>query len=423
MSGEFGLRSRSDFTVPPPSSQCAWADRCGARRALELYQRSGEDSVTDRLAIKRLTPSDCTLFEGVFRTINAGNQKSINLNADVLIGQLYPGLAASAAATDNEIALAISIYGPDAKGAHNLSRKIIKNTSYKNWRLDGEFIPGPPGDTSRYDGIQPGDLAIMAFKGDPSPSGMDLIVVSKSNPADATLHAALMTLFGNRSMIAATPVQIAAAATGADVPETHPIYIAAADPEMDAALEDAAQGGIEGTGKLLQNKSSRKISGTDLAKTKAKAEFIGLDGEGLINSYLAARIAAGDVVSYTWASDANAIAPFDFETLTAAGQRTLIDVKSTTGPFDNVIHLSIAEIIEASGEVPYRVYRVFELNEDGGKLRISDDIRPLAQKLKAIHEAHMPDGIRVDGLSVDVSVLTWSAEEYVERPEEEVSDG
>jgi hypothetical protein len=385
---------------------------------LGLYHYAEEVLLTERLALKQLTRSDCTLFEGAFRTINAGNQKSINLNADVLTGQLYPGLAATAAATNNEIALAISLYGPGGKGAHNLSRKIIKNATYKNWRLDGEFIPGPPGDTSRYDGIQPGDLAIMAFKGDSSPSGMDLIVISKSHPADTALHAALATMFGNQSMITATSIQVAAAATGAAVPETHPIYIAAADPEMDAALEDVAQGGIGGASKLLQNKGSRKISGTDLANAKAKAEFIGVDGEGLINGYLSAKVAAKTLASYTWASAENAIAPFDFEAITNVGQQILIDVKSTTGPFNNVIHLSIAEIIEASGEVPYYVYRVFELNEDGGKLRSSDDIGPIARQLKASHEAHLPHGIRVDSFSVSTSVLKWGAEEYVERPEE-----
>ena len=292
-----------------------------------------------RIAIKRLTASDCTLFEAVFRSIGAGNQKSINLNADVLIGQLYPNLAAIAAATDNEIALVISIYGPDAKGAHKLSRKIIKNATYKNWRLNGEFIPGPPGDTSRYDNVKPGDLAIMAFKGDASPNGMDLIIVSQGAPSDAALHATLMPLFGNRSMIAVTPTQIAVAAGSAAVPETHPVYIAAADPEMEAALEDAAQGGIEGTGKLLKNKGSRKVSGSDFAKAKAKAELIGQNGEGLVNGYLAAKVAAGQIASYNWQSAENAIAPFDFDTLTKSSQRTLIDAKTTGGPFENVLHL------------------------------------------------------------------------------------
>ena len=187
---------------------------------------------------------------------------------------------------------------------------------------------------------------------------------------------------------------------------------------MDAALEDAAQGGVEGTSKLLKNKGSWKVSSSDLAKAKAKADQIGQDGEGLVNSYLAANVAAGRLANYEWASDENAIAPFDFDTLTDAGFRTLIDAKTTAGPFNNVIHLSLAEIIEAAGTIPFRIYRVFEIDDNGGKLRISDDIRPLAQTLKTIHEAHMPPGIRVDGFSVATNALAWGPEEYVERPED-----
>jgi hypothetical protein len=159
--------------------------------------------MADRIAIKRMTASDCTLFEAVFRKIDAGNQKAINLNADVLTGELYPSLPSVAAATNHEIALSVSIYGPGFKGAHKLSRKIIKNATYKNWRLDGEFIFGPPGDESRYDDIQPGDLAVMAFKdaGGASPTGMDLILVSQADGFDVALHAALTRLFSAKSMI------------------------------------------------------------------------------------------------------------------------------------------------------------------------------------------------------------------------------
>ena len=336
----------------------------------------------------------------------------------MLTGHLYPSLAAIAAASDNEIALPISIYGPAAKSAHKLSRKIIKNASYKNWRLNGEFIFGPPDDASRYDDVQPGDLVIMSFKGEAAPSGIDVIIVSQGNPADAALHTALTPFFDDKSMIAVTAAQIAAAAGKAAVPETHPVHIAAADPEMDAALEDAAHGGVEGTTKLLKNKGSWKLSSSDLAKAKAKADQIGQDGEGLVNSYLAARVAAGQLAKYEWTSNENAIAPFDFDTFTGAGLRTLIDTKTTAGPFNNVIHLSLAEIIEAAGTVPYRIYRVFEIDDNGGKLRISDDIRPLALTLKTIHEAHVPPGIRVDGFSVATNALTWGPVEHVERPED-----
>ena len=49
-----------------------------------------------RIALKRLTASDLTLFEWQFRNRNAGNQKSINLNADVFIVQLFPSMPEAA---------------------------------------------------------------------------------------------------------------------------------------------------------------------------------------------------------------------------------------------------------------------------------------------------------------------------------------
>ena len=259
----------------------------------------------------------------------------------------------------------------------------------------------------------------MAFNGIAVPSGMDLILVSQAASGDVALIAALMPLFGNRSMIEATPAQIAAAAVTAAVPKTHPIRVAASDPDTEAALEDAAQGGLAGTRKLLSNRNGRPVSGPDFAKAKARAERIGQEGEGLVNGYLAAQTASGAIASSIWASAANAVAPFDFETASPNDGRTLIDAKSTTGPFENVIHLSLAEIVEAAGEIPYRIYRVFELGDDGGKLRISGDIGPLARTLKALHEAHMPNGVRVDGFSVATAALTWGKEEYVARLDDE----
>ena len=375
--------------------------------------------MTDRIAIKRLTPSDCTLFEGVFKKNKAGNQKGINLNADVLTGELFPSLTAAVAGTENQIQVSISLYGPGTKGPHILSRKIIKNATYKNWRLNGEFISGPLGDSARYDEIQPEDFAVMVFKGEIVPTGIDLIIVSQTSAADILLHKALGSLFTKaRSMIRVTPAQVAEAASSAGVPESHPINIAAADPELETALEDAVSGGIDGTKKLLKNKGGKKISAADLLKAKTKAELTGLAGEGLVNGYLEAKVHAGELVSTKWASIENAVEPYDFDIQAAPTERILIDVKTTSGPFENVIHVSLAEIIAASEGLPYHIYRVFEINEDGGKLRISDDIRPLAQSLKKIHEMHIPPGIRVDGFSIKTSALEWGQEEYIKRQDE-----
>jgi hypothetical protein len=378
--------------------------------------------LSDHIAIKRLTASDCTLFEAVFRRIGAGNQKSINLNTDVFVDVIFPGMASISPVAETEIALPLNIYGPAGKGVYKIARKIIKKATYKNWRLNGEFIYGPPGDGARYDDIQPGDLAVMVFRGDVGPTGIDMIIVSQSEAIDSDLHRALDELFRNKSMIAVTSAQIAAAASEAAVPEDHPIFVAADDPALEAALEDAAQGGIEGIAELLENKGGRQTSASDLAKAKAKAELTGRYGEGLVNAYLAGKLAAGQIASYAWESAENAVAPFDFRTVENDGQNTLIDSKATSGAFSNVIHLSLAEIIEASREIPYRIYRIFGLDANGGNLRISDDIRPFARRLRALHEAHMPSGVRVDGYSVATGILSWGPVEIVTKPDEEGGD-
>jgi hypothetical protein len=373
--------------------------------------------MADKIAIKRLTPSDCTLFEAVFRQIGAGNQKSINLNADVFVSELFPAMSSRAVGSDTVIALPISVYGPEAKPAYNIARKIIKNSAYKNWRLNGEFIHGPPEDPSRYDDVRPGDLAVMIFRGDLEPTAMDLILVGQSNATDTALHLSLLNLFGAKSMISATPSEIAEAILPTSISAYHPIHRAAADPEFDASLEDAAQGGFEGTSRLLRNRRGRRVSIPDLAKAKAKAELNGRSGEALVNAYLAAKLGAGEINAYAWISRDNAVAPFDFEIVDSDGQKILVDAKATSGSFEQAIHISLAEIIEAAGMIPYRLYRVFDINEDGGKLRVSENLNSFAVNLKGLHEAHLPQGVRVDSFSVATSTLSWGAAETIEALE------
>ena len=118
-----------------------------------------------KLAIKRLTASDLTLFEWHFRNHTAGNQKAINLNADVFIDQLYPALPELATEKGGKIPLDLFIYGPGFAGEHNLQRKIVKFGAYKNWRLNGEYIADPTDFPERFRILSPGDYAIFDFEG------------------------------------------------------------------------------------------------------------------------------------------------------------------------------------------------------------------------------------------------------------------
>ena len=131
-----------------------------------------------KLALKRLTKSDLTIFEWHFRNRNAGNQKSINLNADVFVSELYPSLHAVALTNGNEMPVSIGIFGPDVKTELSLARKIIKGAAYKNWRLNGEFIFNPAGDPERFNVLRPDDLAVMEFSGEAHPTSLRIFLLA-----------------------------------------------------------------------------------------------------------------------------------------------------------------------------------------------------------------------------------------------------
>ena len=96
--------------------------------------------MNNKILIKRLTASDLTLFKWHFENINAGNQKAINLNRDIFIDILYPSLPIVAEEEGWRFPLDLYLFGPGLHKEYNLQRKIIKGGTYKNWRLDGEFI-------------------------------------------------------------------------------------------------------------------------------------------------------------------------------------------------------------------------------------------------------------------------------------------
>jgi hypothetical protein len=137
-----------------------------------------------KYAVKRLTASDLTFFFWHFKYKNAGNQKAINLNADVFVNQLYPQLPDMALSRGGKFPLDLFLYGPGLKGEYNLQRKIIKWGSYKNWRLDGEYVTNPLEDDTRFNVLTPGDLAVVMFAGDMIPTSAKIVCLSDNVPED-----------------------------------------------------------------------------------------------------------------------------------------------------------------------------------------------------------------------------------------------
>jgi hypothetical protein len=371
----------------------------------------------DRIAIKRLSLSDLTFFEALFRRLGVGNQKSINLNADVFTGQLYPALAGNGSAETVDIPLSVTALGPGMAGPYRFPRSVTKGPAYKNWRLNGAAVPDPEGEPDRFGRLTEGDIAVMEFKGEPVPSELTLILLSAVD--DAALHGALLTAVPDRrrSMVRVERADLADLADRGDAAEDHPIRSILIDPTLESDLEEAALGSASGM-KRLQRRRGRPITAQDLARARANAERVGREGEALAFVHLDLQRKAGRLREVVWTSQANAQAPWDFEVTTAAGETIRIDAKSTEGSFGQRIHISAGELDTAAHDgVRYDIMRLYDMDQDRARVRVAADIGVFARRV--VDGLSLPPGVEPDGFSIDpTQIPSWTAEETVERPDE-----
>lgn len=362
-----------------------------------------------RIALKRLTASDLTLFEWQFKNRTAGNQKSINLNADVFIVQLFPSMPEAAADAGGRFPLDLSVYGPGHAGLHNLQRKILKGGAYKNWRLDGEYISNPENEPDRYNVLTPGDFAIFEFQGRIVPTAAKMILIAQDLPADQLLHALLNNLLGNRKMMAVNVNDLHRIADQFHDDE-HPFR----ELTIDAALEDAALGGVRGIRTLRRRPATRALSREELQRARRIAEEVGRAGEELVCQHLINLKARGTIRDFTWTADQNAVSPYDFLIFLNDGSEIAVDVKSTSGEFERAVHISCAELTEMTGARRYDIYRAYGVSENSGALRISENIGAFAQAI--LQGINTPRGVTIDSVSVDIASLPFGGEIMLEAP-------
>ncbi len=132
-------------------------------------------------------------------------------------------------------------------------------------------------------------------------------------------------------------------------------------------------------------------------------------------AFATALVLLGAITEYEWTSQISAIAPFDFR-LKKAATESLIDVKTTSGPFERELHISIPELrVMKQDPREYRIYRVFGVSIDGAKARISEPLRDFAHDvLRGLEE--LPPGVYADSVSVDPTRLVFGAEIELEPP-------
>lgn len=360
-----------------------------------------------KLALKRLTASDLTLFRWHFKSSQKGNQKAFNLDSKILVGALYPQMGGASAIPNPRYRLDLQLQGPGHAGEHYLVRKILRQR--KNWRLNGEMIDNPDDDPSRYNVLVEGDFALLEFFGSVEPTSLKIGFVAGGVDADSALHAEMARRYPNGSMHLIDEAEVASILTSARLAANHPIHEWV---ESDA-LEDAAIGGAAGIARVATRRAGLGISPEDFMRSRQQAEQTGVCGEELLNGYLEQRLEKKEISDLEWVASVNAVSAFDFCIISGQGEKRLIDAKSTTGRFGNPLHLSWNELVTAvEAAEPYDIYRLFYVTETSAKLRVAENIRTA---LLEVYETlrTLPAGVTPDAISIRPELLPFSEHEIV----------
>ena len=352
----------------------------------------------EKLAVKRLSASDLTFFEWHFRHGNAGNQKAINLNADVFKDDLYPVVDVVAKNSSDRLGVDLWIAGPDGASPFNLQRKIIKGRSYKNWRLDGEFIYDPQEEPGRFQVLTPRDLVVIGFEGELAPTAVTVVCLARAADIDRPIVELLDSLLGHHSMVRLRVEQLRSVCEHPSVSRRHPLWMLVTD-------EDIVDAGA-GMWPAVARVSKRILEGTcpamsldDLRKGRAIAEATGRLGELLVDKYLGDLRDSGRIEDYDWTADVNAVAPFDFH-VRHSGQWERWEIKTTSSNFSRHYYLPRSELREmAHGGEAYRLGRVFGAHRNRGQMRLSVN---LADFGRVILEscATLPERVMLNGVTI-----------------------
>lgn len=354
-----------------------------------------------RLAVKRLSNSDLTFIKDYFDgpAERKVKQKALNLNSDIFVDEFYPGL--NAVSSDTTIHIDLSIFGPSGAEELILARKIRKGDSYKNWRLNGEFIHTPDDDPERFSNLHEEDIAIIGFVGTDKPSHVYLDFIAAASATDAALYGKLdkfvprIASHSRKTMVKIDPNDLKSILEEIGILDSHPIFSFI----LDEDLIEAAQGNTEA--KLhIYRRGGRSMSKEELVEAKTNADRIGDIGEELVDTYFRSLKERGEILDYSWVSRENAIAPFDFTVTENDGKTRRLDVKSTKKGFDTLFYLSMAELYAMKEDIPYDIFRIYNLDLDGktASLRILQDAGRYAAEILSALES-LPYDIHVDNLS------------------------
>ncbi|MFZ1754774.1 MAG: DUF3883 domain-containing protein [Caldilineaceae bacterium] len=354
---------------------------------------------TSRIAIKQLTASDLSFFEG---HLKLSKQKAINLNRDVFVDDFFPGLTGSS----ESIHLTLTIIGPGGSLPYPISRKILRTKGAKNWRLNGEIVRNPEDAPDRFEKLESGDLAVLSFEGKDRPNGLILILISQAE--DGNLHSLLTSnaqLLGRQSMasVSLSDIDTWRMATQNEYLEFHPFEVLT----QPDTIEDALFGERDDLVVLPRRTPGRLIPLTteQLQKQLLVAHETGLNGEELFHSWL---LLDHKDQQIDWISATYARSPYDFKiqnpNWAQSESEVYVDVKTTKGDWDREFHVSLSELRFAAASTSYWVARIYGYEGSEPRMKLLSGLSEIAQRTLA-HAGKFPDDVVAESFRINANLL------------------
>ncbi len=238
------------------------------------------------------------------------------------------------------------------------------------------------------------DLVIIEFEGTPVPTSARLRFVSQHR--DEELHRVCLERHDLLAGHTTAQMDFGELAKITDFVEA-------------AMLESETRGGplvARGRGNPIGPGPRR--SPADVEANSVEQSRVGRMGEEIANQYFQSLLDQEILIEVTWIADLHANAPYDFILVwRETNEREFVDVKTTSGPHDNPVYLSYAELVCASAArregSGYRVFRISELSM-ASKGMFLEGTSELAETILSIIDA-TPDGVRPLGFQVSVDLF------------------
>lgn len=349
-----------------------------------------------KIAIKVLSQSDLSFFKAHQQR---SNQKAIQLDGEVFVECFYPGLRGSL----EQRVLLLTLMGPGGRAPPLLTRVALRCRGSEDWLIKGELVRDPEEEPGRYGGLMEGDFAIMAFEGHARPESVMLVLVSATE--DSVLHATLaerLELTGKHGMRKVSQAVIAQLRA-----DTLDAYPNGEHPLEPLICPDTVEDALFGTGAPAPTDARRfgqqaSFSPEALRRQLLAAEQIGQQGEELFGAWLTST--GHEEGDFTWISETHTRSAYDLEVHRArwldGTPKVFVDVKTTRGPFEREIHMSIAELRFAAETEGYRIARLYKLDGETPKLRMLTGVQAVAARILGRLES-LPEGVTVDSLQID----------------------